>query len=192
MADWASIEAGLESWFETVTGLRLEWRNDRGAGKMSPKPRAFAQIISVVQEGGNELIYDFDGGQPAAEEMVPTVFGKRLVTVSFMVHNRSQKPTEDARFYLEKARNATRLPSAQQILTDAGIALVSNGPLTILDSVFDKRWESRASFDIIVRVLDCVTYTDEGISYIDKAVVSSDIDGVPDELEFDDEEFGNV
>lgn len=190
MSNWATIEAGLESWFETVTGLRLDWRNDASAGQLNPKPRAFAQILSVVQEGGNELLFDYDAD---SDSMIPTVFGKRLVTVQFTVHNRSQKPTEDARFYLEKARNATRLPSANEILADAGIAIVSTQPLTILDTVFDKRWESRASFDIIVRVLDTVVYgVEEGTSYINKAIISSDIEGAPESLQFDDEEFGNV
>ena len=192
MADWAAIETGLESWFESVTGLRLEWRNDAGAGRLLPKAKAFGQIISVVQEGGNELVYDFDSGEPAGADMIPTVFGKRLVTVQFMVHSRSQKPSDDARFHLEKARNAIRKPSAQKILEDAGIAHVSEGALVILDTVFDKRWESRASFDIIVRVLDVVTYTTEGTSFIDKTKITSDIDGVPAALEINDEEFGNV
>ena len=186
MIDWVSIQTAIESWFETSTGISADFLNAKRPVRL--KPRGFLEITDSRRVGGTELRYIENIGAPAGSEMEPAILGVQQFTLSVQVHSRSQKPGENAMFYLEKARNGLRIPSTKQILADANLSIAGTAPLVHLDTAFDNRIESRAALDIIFNTAFCETIATEAIEFMDKVEISSDTGSGGD---LDDEIFGN-
>ena len=192
MADWAGVQTALKTWFESASGLSADWRDQQRPVRF--KARSFLKIINSSRIGGTELNYEFDGAQPAGQEMVPVITGTIQFTLQCTVVSRSHNPSDDARYYLELARTRLRVPSLQQALQDAGLAIVRSLGVTDLNFTFDNRAESRATMDVIFTLGECERVTDEGLTNIEKVELSSDIDdqaGNDIGNDFDEEIFGD-
>jgi len=188
MIDWAGIETAIETWFETSTGISADWKNDSRPVRF--KPRGFLRILSSRRLGGTQLIYVEDTGAPAGSEMVPLAVAQHQFTLSVQVVSRSQKPSEDARFFLEKARTNLTSPTNKKILQDANLSISRSEALINMDTVFDNRVESRANMDIIFNTTECESFTSEPTGFVDKVEISSDTNA-QDAVDFNEEIFGN-
>ena len=191
--NWSTIQNGIKAWFEDSTGLTAYWMN-QARPAYTNKPLGVLQIISTSKVDVDALDYNYSALQPTNEEMVPSVFGYRLITVSCMVVSRNQNAGSDAIHYLELARTGLNRPSLKDAMIAAGLRVSwSSHSITPRDVLVDGRWESRAIMDVTFRAVQYVEFTDAADTddYIQRAEVSSDFEGVTDpDVEWDDEIIG--
>jgi len=188
--NWATLQDGLKAWFAAGSGLQVFWMNDQGP--MNDRPYGTLQIISTRTIAEDEMNYEFST-IPDPDGLIPIVSGYRLMTVTCQIITRNQSGNNIALTYLEKARTSLRLPRLRSALATAGLAVVETHPTVMLDGVFDKRWESRASFDVVFGMVQNIAYTDEaGEDWIEQTEISSDLEPTDDSssLELDEELFG--
>ena|SRR3989338_2301272 len=119
--------------FEQVTGLKFVWENEPREMLLKPFGVLKLGASSVL---GSDNIYD------------DTLVGSREIVLQVQVFSRSFKPTESARFYLEKARTSLAYFKADNLIFDGA------HPIVDLDFVFMNRQESRAGFDAVFRRLE--------------------------------------
>ena len=118
---------------EQITGLKFVWENE--PREMLIKPYGLLRLgaSSIL---GSDNIYD------------DILVGSRELVLQVQVFSRSFKPTESARFYLEKARTSLAYFKADNLIFDGA------HPIADLDFVFMNRQESRAGFDAVFRMLE--------------------------------------
>lgn len=123
----------VQKHFEQITGLKFVWENE--PREMFLKPYGVLKLgaSSIL---GNDQIYE--------DQLV----GSREIILQIQVFSRSFKPTEDARYYLEKARTSLAYFKAPNLIFDEA------HPIVDLDFVFANRQESRAGFDAVFRMLE--------------------------------------
>lgn len=191
--NWLTIQNGIKAWFENSTGLTAYWRNQKQPA-YAPKAVGILQIISTSKVDLDAMDYNYSALQPANEEMVPSVAGYRLITVSCMVVSRDQSAGQDAVEYLELARASLNRPSLKDALKAAGLAISWTSQSIIpRDVLVDNRMESRAIMDIVFRAVQYIEFTDAADTddYIARTEVSSALEGVTDaDVEWDDEIIG--
>jgi hypothetical protein len=191
--DWSTIQDGIKDWFEGATGLTAYWMN-QARPAYAPKALGVLQIISTSKVDVDAMDYNYSVTQPTNEEMVPSVSGYRLITVSCMVVSRDQNASQDAINYLELARTGLNRPSLNDALKAAGLTITwTSQSIVPRDVLVDNRYESRAVMDIIFRAVQFVEYTDTADTedYIARTEVSSDLGGVDDpDVEWDNEIIG--
>ncbi|MEI6806719.1 MAG: hypothetical protein WCK49_09485 [Myxococcaceae bacterium] len=123
----------VQKHFEQITGLKFAWENE--PREMLQKPYGLLKL-GASSMLGNDQIYD--------NQLV----GSREIILQVQVFSRSFKPTENARFYLEKARTSLAYFKAPNLIFDEA------HPIVDLDFVFMNRQESRAGFDAVFRMLE--------------------------------------
>lgn len=191
--NWSTIQDGIKAWFEDSTGLTAYWRNQKQPA-YAAKALGILQIINTSKVDVDAIDYNYSALQATNEEMVPSVSGYRLITVSCMVVSRDQSAGEDAIEYLELARASLNRPSLKNALAEAGL-LVSwtSQSITPHDVLVDGRMESRAIMDVVFRAVQYIEFTDAADTddYIARTEVSSELEGVTDaDVEWDDEIIG--
>ena len=119
--------------FEKITALKFVWENE--PREMLIKPYGVLRLgaSSIL---GSDNIYD------------DILVGSRELVLQVQVFSRSFKPTENARFYLEKARTSLTYFKAPNLIFDEA------HPIVDLDFIFANRQESRAGFDAVFRMLE--------------------------------------
>lgn len=188
--NWSTIQNGIKDWAEDATGLTAVWMNQ--ARPITTKPFVILQIISTSKEGLDYYEYEFTDASPD-DYLLPTIHGYRLLTVQVTVVSRNQNAGYDAINYLELARTRLNRPVLQTALRAAGLEINwTSQAILMRDVVFDNRWESRCVMDIVFRAVQTDAFTDSADqeSFIERAEVSSDIDGADDAIELDDEIIG--
>jgi hypothetical protein len=190
--NWATIMAGILAWFESGTGLDVVWMN--GQRPMTDKPFGVLQITSVLKHGQDEVNYDLvEVDAPGLDYLAPTVSGLRSIVVQCQVISRNQNGGYNAITYLEQARAAVKRPITRETLETAGVTIYSSSPIVVLDTVFDKRYESRAAFDTSFGIVQNTQYAteDDATSWIEQTEITSALEPVTDTaIEFVDEPFG--
>ena len=123
----------VQKHFEEITSLKFVWENE--PREMLQKPYGVLKLgaSSVL---GSDNIYD------------DILVGSRELVLQVQVFSRSFKPTENARFYLEKARTSLAYFKAPNLVFDGA------HPIVDLDFIFANRQESRAAFDAVFRTLE--------------------------------------
>jgi len=190
--NWSTIQSGVKAWAEGTTGLTAYWRNQQ-VPAFTPKPFILLQIIATSKVDVDSLDYVYDNTQPPTEEMVPTLSGYRKITVAMTVVSRDQTANFDAINYLELARAGLNQPQYSETLTNAGLALVwTSQGISLQDAIVDNRYESRAAMDIIFRAVQYIQYKNPNDTngYITQTEVSSDVDGVAESSQMDNEIIG--
>lgn len=119
--------------FEKVTGIKFVWENEPREMLLKPYGVLKLGASSIL---GSDNIYD------------DMLVGSREIVLQVQVFSRSFKPTENARFYLEKARTSLAYFKAPNLIFDGA------HPIVDLDFVFMNRQESRAGFDAVFRRLE--------------------------------------
>ena len=123
----------VQKHFEQITGLKFVWENE--PREVLQKPYGLLKL-GASSMLGNDQIYDYQ------------LVGSREIILQIQVFSRSFKPTENARFYLEKARTSLAYFKAPNLIFDEA------HPIVDLDFVFMNRQESRAGFDAVFRMLE--------------------------------------
>ncbi|MEI6807031.1 MAG: hypothetical protein WCK49_11120 [Myxococcaceae bacterium] len=123
----------VQKHFEQITGLKFVWENE--PREMLLKPYGVLKL-GASSMLGNDQIYE--------DQLV----GSREMILQIQVFSRSFKPTENARFYLEKARTSLAYFKAPNLIFDEA------HPIVDLDFIFANRQESRAGFDAVFRMLE--------------------------------------
>ena len=169
MIDWAKIHHALKSCFEKGAGLPFIWENE--ASEFLPKPYGVLNIAQSSAPWRDDVYVVNDEG-----EYVTYLVGARDINVNIQVFSRSHLPTENARYYLEKARTAIRVPKVESLLKRAGLTLMETHLMVELDFSFDQRKESRAAFDVIFRIQEIerdIPETDGFFDHVDLVGTSS-------------------
>lgn len=190
--NWTTLQNGIKAWFEGATGLSAYWMN-QSRPAYTPKALGVLQIISTSKVDVDALDYNYSALQAAGEEMVPSVSGYRLITVSCMVVSRDQTAAADAVQYLELARASLNRPSLKDALAEAGLQISwTSQSIMPRDVLVDNRYESRAVMDIVFRAVQYIEFTEtaDTAEYIERTEVSTTIDGVPEAIEWVDEIIG--
>ncbi|MEI6791273.1 MAG: hypothetical protein WCK42_08845 [Myxococcaceae bacterium] len=123
----------LQKHFERVTGLKFVWENE--PREILQKPYGLLKL-GASSMLGNDQIYE--------DQLV----GSREIILQIQVLSRSFKPTENARYYLEKVRTSLAYFKAPNLIFDEA------HPIVDLDFIFANRQESRAGFDAVFRMLE--------------------------------------
>lgn len=123
----------VQKHFEQITGLKFVWENE--PREILQKPYGVLKL-GASSMLGNDQIYD--------DQLV----GSREIILQVQVFSRSFKPTESARYYLEKARTSLAYFKALNLIFDEA------HPIVDLDFIFANRQESRAGFDAVFRMLE--------------------------------------
>ena len=187
MIEWAKIEEVLEEWYTRATGLKMIW-----AGQNAEHlTRAYAElsITSTVGIGIDENLVEFDATKPNGRELVRTATGNRQFTLGCKVVSRDARPSKSARYYMEKVRTSLHKTTTTALFETADLSVASI--LTSVDTLnpYQKREENWSIMDVRMNTVANETDDRDQGGYIDKTKVTSDVDGVPDDLQLDDKEI---
>lgn len=190
--DWAVQQAAIEKWFKGVTGLPVSW--DKQAAQNNKRPSAELGVFSFKGVGEDELRFEVDDDADDGRDLLYTVVGHRLFTLTCKVRSRDNRPGYAAAAYLEKARTSLAFPSTRTIFSDAEIALVNAEALVELPGSFDNREESFAVLDIHLSTVVNESDESEFATYINTVEVTSDLidlDGnsLPNSIQISGEEI---
>lgn len=191
-----TFKNALHSWLSDALGISVIW-----AGQDAPAPDypyATLQVIGERNIGDGDVSYTHNEDADAGSDMEPTVTGHVVYTVSVQVRNKSSVQGQPlgheqrAKAYLNVARASLQLPRVKDALNAANIGFVRNHDFQNLDEVVNEGFVSRGSMDFEFTTTYTYTPTDAGISYVETAVISSDMSGAQndDNINFTDEDFG--
>jgi hypothetical protein len=168
--NWELIQDTLHDWAAAQLGISVIW-----ADQDMPRPAFPYATLKIIADGGvgvDEVRYDDPGGASSLNQFV---VGQRQFTLSVQVYSRSKWPTQNAKFYLSKLRNALRKPTALALLAPADVKVIGPEQSQDLSGVGDGAMESRASLDI--RMAASTKTADGTESYIRKVEVAGTVTG---------------
>jgi hypothetical protein len=173
-----TVEDAIQHWFSEATGLQTIWRN-----QSAPQPE-YPYASLLITSGPDSIPEGFELrdltniGRPAGTEVEQYVCAPCLMTVSCQTYVEGEdgnKPSGNARSYLNKARAALFLPSQQALFEAAEISVVRSNPVTDISALTNERFVSRAGMDV---QFNCVMNLSEYVGYIKKVAVESAALGV--------------
>ena len=148
MADWATIEAALSGWVESITGLRAFWR---GRPFSAPWTDGFA-VLSISGRrhlGNDEIVYEYDSTADPGEEIIVTQEGQRQFTLSIMFRLQTQATGNDAKVYSQMIRDSVALPTRSRLVFEAaGIDFAYVISETDIEALIDGREMSITQIDL--------------------------------------------
>lgn len=169
-----TYSTALQSWVETqLPGVTAQFKNQRGGWQS--KTRARLRLKSSRDLGVDELRHVQDVSLPAGADLVPTVSGLRLLTLSITLQTRDQSPDATARWHLEKLRTSLRKPSVKAALLAAGLAFTTAESVVPLDRWVDERIESQAAMDVHFNAVVNERDTAEAGSFVEKVGISANL-----------------
>lgn len=187
--NWTTVQDAIKTWFSNGTGLTVVWFNQ--PRPRMDKPMGLLQILSVTSYGTDNIEFNVNVSGDPGVDYVPTVRGQRSLVVTCQVYSRDQSANLDAINYLERARAYSRLPNTRETLLAAGVTLWNIGDTVVMDALFDKRIESRASFDVTFGIAENIEFSNsaDSNSWIERVEMSGDFEP-EDGPDFTDEIFG--
>lgn len=180
MEQLTTLQAALEAWVETLTGLTLHWLT--GPPKALPFPHVEGQVLSIVGKGHDEEVWTYDAD---LDQNDLSMRGLRTLVVQLNFRSRSQALASSARFYAEQFRTRTRRPSSQDTLSAANLNLVETRVLADTDyEDRSGRLVSQVSMDLFFELRATEADATWGGQYIKKVTITSteyviDEDGTP-------------
>jgi hypothetical protein len=165
--DRATAEAALVTWAALVTGADAavcQWEN---------APRVIHQgtlillsEVSFTEVGADAAAWAYTSNADPLLEMTPTAWGGRLWVVQVSVEVHDQRAATSARAVAQTAALRASWPRARALLTAAGCALASVGPVRRADYKVDGRMVSRALFELRLNTTVSAADTAGRTSYI--------------------------
>lgn len=185
-----TYSVAVQAWVEAqLPGVTAQFKNQRGGWQS--KTRARLRFKNSRDLGVDELRHLQDTGRPAGADLVPTVSGLRLLTLSILLQTRDQSPDATARWHLEKLRTSLRKPSVKAGLRAAGLAFTTAESVVPLDRWVDDRVESQASMDVHFNAVVNERDTAEAGSFVNKANITGTLlSPSGDDAGWPGEEFG--
>lgn len=189
--NFETIENALATYVTDSTGLRAVWLNQ--VRPNMPRPYALLHKIAFPTIGHDEIRYeevDVDPGAGVTIQLEPTICGSRQLSVRIQFVSRDQRAGQDGPFYVERAMISLKRPTIKEALQEAGLAFVSMRAILNQDEVFDDRYESIASLDLIFNVASTITESEDQVDYVSKVEITSNTE--PEEIGIDEELFGDL
>lgn len=106
-------------------------------------------------------------------DLLTTVSGDRLLTLTILVKSRDQGATHTATYYLEKLRTSLAKPSSLAILRAAGLAYSTAEEVIDLDGWTDDRLESMGSLDVHFNAVENEQDGVESTPFVETAEMSA-------------------
>jgi hypothetical protein len=179
--EWTDVQDAIYQWCSGATGLPFIWEDQDapqpaypyGSMRLTSGPRRVA--------GADEVRVTYDGGQDLGHEIGLEVGGLREITVTVQAHvnQRDSGPDDDATNFVTRLQSSLALPSVQELLRDAGLAVVEEGPVLNLGRVLDDTWVARAAMDVRLGLASNLV---ERTGYVATVAIEpdvTDVDGSP-------------
>lgn len=172
--DWQTIRSALWQWFTEVSGCETVWANQ---GSPQPAyPYATISMIPGVQEQGALDEYQIQ------DDGTLRIVGQRDFNLSCQIHVgpcTAKNGDCNALTRIHSVLASLAIPTYQQRLAEAGLALRSRGVPQTLDVLVGVDWINRVQVDIlfgVVSIIDVDNYPEiADLGYFDKVEVSSDL-----------------
>lgn len=174
--DWATIETALYNWAASVTGIpaaRVIWEKQKITERAYPYV-SLRKSPLLVAGGKPEARASTDLGQPAGQEIIFTATSQCEFTFSATVHADAAagggNPTTGAFKLVSKLQASLGLPTIQESLRTAGLAVIQSLPGIDLSEQVNAEYLDRAVFEVRLRVASEMTeqtgyITDVDIEY---------------------------
>lgn len=187
--DWLTLQGFIRNWFVEATGLPAEvvaWADQNR--ERDKYPYATLNLIMDTARGSDELAYEYD---PDSETLVEHAYGIREFTVSLKVETLSQHPTQNARFYLTKARNSLSHSAAYDSFSDAGLAIIDLDATKQFDTRHALGMTSVCVMDLRLATMIDDFDVEKPTAFIDKAEMTGTVDAPP-EITIGPDMYGNT
>ena len=146
MTDWATMETGLLTWFNTASGLKAVAENAERPLTTTGAILSI-EVVSTEAHGIDEPRETID---EETGEVITTLCGIRHMTLRVKAESPSQAPNKRALNYINLVRAALRFPSSLEVFQGLGLAQVRTMPTVHADYAVDNRMWSRTSFDVVL------------------------------------------
>ncbi len=147
----------LHDWAFGVTGIKTVWMNQRAP--RPPNPYCALEIIAGPNKVGGDNLRQEAGGQLM-------VSGMRYYTLSVNTYgNNANELAHDLITSLE-------MPSVQEQLRKADIAIVEHSDIRVLDQLLETDQEGRAQFDF--RFATSLNKIDDGTGWIEHVALTDE------------------
>ncbi len=170
--NWQALKAALRTMAANASGLaetKIEWRD--GKRTMMQHPYLTLRILASSHLGQDQVTYEFDGSLSPDPDVVPTVSGQRIFTLSIEARSRENSDGLEAMAILECLRSSLRKPSIVAALNAAKLSIVRHEGLVDASTPADERVESRAVLDVVLSTVS--TSGDTPITSIDSFSIAS-------------------
>lgn len=186
--DWLAIQSFLRNWFIEVTGLPADNVGWADQNRERPKyPYATLNLL-VDSTRGDELTYEFDPDNNALVEHLEALCE---FTVTLKVECLSQHPSQNARFYLTKARSALSHTTGTEAFSTAGLAVINVLDLRQMDVVRALGMTSVGVMDLRLATMIDDFDAEKPTSYVQKAELTGTVD-VPPEITIGPDMYGDT
>lgn len=151
--EWETAQAAIHAWLVDSCGVTFAWA-EQPRRTQNSKPSGTVKLLS----GPRVIHNDFTTKTWNAEtELIDKVAsGVREFTINAQVYTDSVTPNEHALNYMARAQSALKLPEFLRRFSDAGVAVVTQEGINNLTAIAGADWESRASMDVVFRVMSNV------------------------------------
>jgi hypothetical protein len=154
--DFVAIENAVRAWLAASTGATVIFADQDGP--QPALPYLTVRIDGPRREGGrDELRETTSPGNPDGQEIEQASYGPRELTVRCQAFTASTAGGGAARELLQIAQSALGLPAALDGLAAAGLAVIDEGAVQVLNVVVETNFQGRASLDLRLRATDSVT-----------------------------------
>lgn len=172
--DWVTVEAALQDWVESGSGLadgQVIFAAQNG-------PRPAKPLITIRLELGppvglDGLVISDTDGAPAGQEITRTSRGLRNLTVDLQAFSDAARGTQSPMALLEAVASRLSLQTQRDALGAANLGLISIGSVSRVDGVVNSTtFEPRAILSVRFLV---TSETAEELTYIETVEVTDEI-----------------
>jgi hypothetical protein len=186
--DFVNIERTIKDWFADATGLgaeSVEWAGSADTHKQ--RPYGEMKISAFQGKGVDENVTTLDETQPAGRNLTRNTQGNRQFILSLKVISRDRNPSQQALYFIEKARTSLSKPSVKAALREAELSVAETMPTTNDFTSYQGRHENWAVLDVKMNTVVNEEDTREQGSVIETIDVTSVVNGWPDSIELTNE-----
>jgi hypothetical protein len=129
----------------------------------------------VIPGAKPELRHETDFGQPLGQEILFTATSQAEITLTVQAHvdeaGGANNPASNAKKQTSKLQASLGLPTVQDALRTAGMAMIEQLPVRDISGVFNGKWLNRSVFEVRLRIATEMT---EKTGYIETVDVTYD------------------
>ena len=167
--DLSVVEADLESWIETISGLPMEW--GRLPHKRHNGPFILVYPLAFRPLGHDEKLYTY---QPGPDSLKLDMIGVRHLVLNLSFRAFDQRMNLGARKWAEEFRIAIQRPDSIDQLVAANIALVRDEALIDTNYEYQRRFISQVDMELTMALRYCTEDPVFGGEYINEVVTQTE------------------
>lgn len=161
MSFWPGVQSALENVLTKATRIPFVW--DDEPRKMLNRPFGVLSLGQSLSLGRDHYGYTFKDSDVTLD-----LYGYRELTINVQVFSRCAIGEHSSRALIEKARLSLANPIYRDELRSAGLIFVENHPVSDLKFAYQNRHESRATFDVVFRLMLHDQHKYRGNEYFDR------------------------